>query len=249
MNPIDDDTLHAYVDGQLDPAQAARVDAAMATDPVLSARVTRERALLAALRGQFDPVLDERVPERLTALLREPSDAGATAGAGGSATVVSLPTPRSGRARRRWIVPAALAASVALAAMLFRHAPVPSLVRTQGGQSFAAGDLRRALDTELASAPDPDAGTAIGLTFRTGDGAICRTFVHRAGPALAGLACRRGDAWALPVLTSPTREPAGPIRPAASALPPAVQAAVDARIQGDAFDADQERAARAAGWR
>lgn len=249
MNPIDDDILQAYMDGQLDPAQTARIDAAIATDPVLAARVERERALLAALRGQFDPVLDEPVPERLAALLREPADRSAGRADGGTAHVVPLPATRSARARRRWIVPAALAASVVLAAALFRHAAAPSLVRTQGGQSFAAGDLRRALDTELASAPDPGAGTSIGLTFRTGDGAICRTFVHRDAPALAGLACRRGDAWALPVLASPVREPAGPIRPAASALPPAVQAAVDARIRGDAFDADEERAARAAGWR
>jgi len=245
MNPIDDDTLQAYVDGQLDSAQVARIEAAMAADPALAARVARERALLAALRGHFDPVLDEPVPERLADLLRAPAATDAA-----PAKAVPPPARRTARERRpRWVVPAALAASVALVAALFWHAPPHSLVRTQGGQSFAAGALRRALDTQLASAPAAAAETSVGLTFRDGDGAICRTFVHRAEPAMAGLACRRGDGWSLPVLVAPASERAGAIRPAANALPPAVQAAVDARIRGDAFDAAEERAARDAGWR
>src|SRR5512139_354122 len=39
MDPIDDDTLQAYVDGQLDAESAARIDASLATDP---ARVARD---------------------------------------------------------------------------------------------------------------------------------------------------------------------------------------------------------------
>lgn len=245
MNPIDDDTLRAYVDGQLDPAEVARIEAAMANDPALAARVARERALLATLREHFDPVLDEPVPERLADLLRAPATADAE-----PAKVVALPARRSERQRRaRLLVPAALAASVALFAALFWHGAPPPLVRTRDGQSFASGALRRALDTQLASAPAAGVETSVGLTFRDADGAICRTFVHRDEPAMAGLACRRGDGWSLPVLVAPASEGAGPIRQAASALPPAVRAAVDARIRGDAFDAAEERAAREAGWR
>lgn len=39
------------------------------------------------------------------------------------------------------------------------------------------------------------------------------------------------------------------MRQAASALPPAVLAAVDAAMAGDALNAEQEKAARDAGWR
>src|SRR6185312_16230748 len=156
-----------------------------------------------------------------------------------------------GRATRRWFVPgAALAASVALfAAALWWWQPGGDLVRRQGGQSFAAGALTHALDEALASEPKANAPVAIGLSFRSIDGRICRTFVLRTPPARAGLACHSDAGWALPVLSAMVPSEGGELRQAASSLPPAVQAAVDARLRGDVFDAQQERVARDAGWR
>ncbi len=52
----------------------------------------------------------------------------------------------------------------------------------------------------------------------------------------------------LSVLSAAAPPEGGELRQAASSLPPAVQAAVDARLRGDVFDAQQERAARDAGW-
>jgi hypothetical protein len=128
--------------------------------------------------------------------------------------------------------------------------PGGDLIRMQGGQSFAAGALTHALDQALASEPKANAPVAIGLSFRSTDGRICRTFVLRTPPARAGLACHESAGWALPVLSAVTPpEDGGELRQAASALPPAVQAAVDARLRGNVFDAQQERAARDAGWR
>ncbi|OHC43953.1 MAG: hypothetical protein A2211_15685 [Rhodanobacter sp. RIFOXYA1_FULL_67_6] len=253
MNPIDDDTLQAYVDGELDAASAARIDAALAHDAVLARRAQQALDLRAQVRAAFDPVLDEPVPARLSALLQPPSAQTAIPAvpqvmpAGGRGTG----TTRR-RATRRWLVPgAALAASVALLAVaLWWWQPGGDLVRMQGGQSFAAGDLTRALDETLASEPKANAPVAIGLSFRSTDGRICRTFVLRSPPARAGLACRSDAGWALPVLSAvATPEGGGELRQAASALPPAVQAAVDARLRGNVFDARQERAARDAGWR
>lgn len=253
MNPIDDDTLQAYVDGELDAASAARIDAALANDAVLARRVQQARDLRARVRAAFDPVLDEPVPARLSALLQPPSAqtpipaAPHVMPAGGRGTG----TTRR-RTTRRWFVPgAALAASVALLAVaLWWWQPGGDLVRMQGGQSFAAGALTHALDETLASEPDAHAPVAIGLSFRSTDGRICRTFLLRSPPARAGLACRSDAGWALPVLSAvATPEGGGELRQAASALPPAVQAAVDARLRGNVFDAQQERAARDAGWR
>jgi hypothetical protein len=119
----------------------------------------------------------------------------------------------------------------------------------QDGRQFAAGDLSHALDQALASEPDPAASIVIGLSFRSRDGQVCRTFVDRAGPDVAGLACHEAGGWALPALGPATPAGGGELRQAASDLPPAIQAAVDTRIRGDAFDAQQERAARANGWR
>lgn len=253
MNPIDDDILQAYVDGELDAPSAARVEAALAHDAVLAHRVQQARDVRARLRAAFDPVLDEPVPARLSALLQPRSAQAAT-------PTPPLVMPAAGHGRdttrrrvtRRWFVPgAALAASVALLAVaLWWWQPGGDLIRMQGGQSFAAGALTHALDQALASEPKANAPVAIGLSFRSTDGHICRTFVLRAPPARAGLACHEGAGWALPVLSAVTPpEDGGELRQAASALPPAVQAAVDARLRGNVFDAQQERAARDAGWR
>jgi hypothetical protein len=247
MNPIDDDTLQAYVDGALDAADAARVDAALAQDEALARRVRQIQALNAQLRAAFDPVLDEPVPARLSALLQP-----------GAAPTVPFAVLEGGRdanamrrrAPRRWLMPgAALAASVALLAVgLWWHAG-NELVRTRNGVPYAAGVLGRALDQALASEPDAHAPVAIGLSFRTAEGNICRTFTVRTPPARAGLACHSAAGWTLPVLGHAVPSEGGELRQAASSLPPAVQAAVDARLRGTVFDAQQERAARAAGWR
>jgi len=247
MNPIDDDILQAYVDGELDAAARARVDAALAQDEALGRRVRQLQALNARLRAAFDPVLDEPVPEHLSALL-QPRSAPA-------ATVVPFDARGTAAARRhamrsRWLPGAALAASLAmLAAGLWWWQSGSALVRTQGGQQFAAGTLARALDHELASAPDARAPVAIGLSFRSADGDICRTFTIRIPPSRAGLACHSAAGWALPVLGPSVPPEGGDLRQAASELPPAVQAAIDARLRGNVFDARQERTARAAGWR
>jgi hypothetical protein len=250
MNPIDDDTLQAYVDGELDADSVARVDAALANDAVLARRVQQARAVRAQLHAAFDPVLDEPVPARRSALLQPP------------AAQATMPPPavltggrRTGaahrRASRRWFAPgAALAASVALLAVaLWWSRPGDDMVRMHEGQPFAAGPLDHALDHALASEPKADAAVAIGLSFRSSDGHICRTFVLRRAPTRAGLACHGDAGWALPVLGAAAPAASGELRQAASALPPAVQAAVDARLRGNVFDARQERAARDAGWR
>lgn len=251
MNPIDDNTLQAYVDGELDAAGVARVDAALACDAVLARRVRQARALREQVRAAFDPVLHEPIPEHLSALLRSgASRVATTAPPHAMPRVRRAAGPAWHRTGRRWLVPsAALVASVAMLAIgLWWHSG-NDLVRARGGQSFAAGELSAALDQALASEPRPGSAVVIGLSFRAADGHICRTFVHRPAPSMAGLACHGADGWSLPVFSTAVAPGVGELRQAASALPPEVQAAVDARLRGEVFDAQQERAARAAGWR
>ncbi|MFK2875493.1 anti-sigma factor [Rhodanobacter hydrolyticus] len=247
MTPIDDEILQAYVDGALDAADTARVDAALAQDDALACRVRQLRALDAQLRAAFDPVLDEPIPGRLSALL-QPTAARATPftvlEGGRDAGAVRR------RATRRWLVPgAALATSVALLAAGLWWQADSGWVRTQDGRQFAAGALTRALDNQLASEPDAHASVAIGLSFRSKDGQVCRSFTVRTPPVRAGLACHTTAGWELPVLGPAVPSEGGELRQAASDLPPAVQAAIDARLSGEVFDAQQERAARAEGWR
>ncbi len=66
---IDDETLMAYADGDLPLLEAKRIEAAMADDPVLAARVARFRAVRRALRTAYDDVVKEPVPDHLRALI------------------------------------------------------------------------------------------------------------------------------------------------------------------------------------
>lgn len=242
---ISDQEIEAYVDGELAPAEASRIEAAIAGDVLVAARVERARRLRAQVRTAFDPILEEPVPQRLRALLEA-----APAPRGGS-TVVRLDERRAADAPRspRWRTPAiAMAASVAaLAIASWLRAPTGDIV-TRGGALVARGALAQGLEHALAAAPDAAAPVHVGLSFRNAAGEVCRTFAQ-AGRQMAGLACRDGGGWRIEALTRLDAADGGGIRQASSALPPELQAAVDARIQGDAFDAAQERAAREAGWR
>ena len=73
-NAVSDADLNAYVDGQLAPEQAAVVEAALARDPELAARVAEFRAQSAALRDALDPVLAEPIPDRLLAAATSAAD-------------------------------------------------------------------------------------------------------------------------------------------------------------------------------
>ena len=243
---IDDQTLMAYADGQLDPAQAARVAAAVASDPRLAESLARHRALAGALRDAYSSVLEEPVPPHLQALLAEAGKA-----EGEPAVVARIEDARASRQVRRfgppaWIaMAAALVLGLAVGALLGRDAG--DLRPDAHGRLVAQGELADALETALAA--DPSGPVAIGLSFRTHDGRWCRSFVRDGDVALAGLACRDASgSWQVPVLGE-TRVAAGELRQAAAAMPPAVLAEVDARLAGEPADAEQERAARDGGWR
>src|SRR5215470_19361539 len=93
--PPDDPTLlvHAYVDGELDPANALEVERRLAVDPALAAERDRVTALRAALSRHFPR---ERAPASLRA------------------RVEAIARPRTVE-RPSW---RALAASIALAALV-----------------------------------------------------------------------------------------------------------------------------------
>jgi len=85
VNPsaLPESDLHAYADRQLAPERAGAVEAALAGDPALAARVADIRAQNAALRDALDPILAERIPDRLLDAARGPQ-ASAAGGARGA---------------------------------------------------------------------------------------------------------------------------------------------------------------------
>ena len=225
-----DDTLMAYADGELDPAERAAIEQAMRTDPAIAAAVERHRALRADVGAAFAGILDEPVPARL--LPAAP------------ANVVSLEAVREKRRRWSWPEWGALAATLVVGVLAGKMIPGGGpAIAGNGNQVVARGELASALDRQVGGRTD--GAVQVGVSFAARDNRYCRSFVMGTS---AGLACREGGQWKIPVLTEAEREAAGGYRQAGSALPPAVLDAIDARIAGKPLDAAGEEAARARGW-
>jgi anti-sigma factor RsiW len=74
--PITEADLQAYVDAALPEARRAEVEAYLAADPAEAERLRSYQTQTQALRGLYNPVLDEPVPESLLALASRPPAGG-----------------------------------------------------------------------------------------------------------------------------------------------------------------------------
>lgn len=231
----DPDTVRAFVDGELDDVTTARIARAAEGDAGLAAAIAAERRLREALGAHFAPILAEPVPERLTA----PIDA--------ARKVASLEQVRARRfgfdARTlRWAGPA-MAAALVLALLIPGMNGGP--VETRDGLSYASGDLAQALDTQLVAEQAGGSETRVMLSFADEAGTLCRGFARA---DLSGIACREPGGWHLRVQRDGIDVASGVYRQASS-VDSAIMAAAQEMAAGAAFDASQERAARARGWR
>ncbi len=217
--PMNDETLIAYLDAELDTAGMDAVEQALDADPSLRLRLQRLVVSGEQLRATYAGVAEEAVPPKLVqAILSAPTP---------------TPTPRQTPPARatptwslsgwlsRWLGPAtgpwmptALASAAALGVGLWL-----GLAQAPGGDETLAEHQPvndRALLVALESLPSgrvvEAAGRQIELlaSFEHHDGRICREFnsSQRDGDGVdhLGLACREpsGD-WTLAVLTSEER--------------------------------------------
>jgi hypothetical protein len=230
---IDDEKFFAWLDGELEPAEAAATEAKVAADPKLQQLAEQHRALGAQLKGAFNPIAAAPVPERLQGAVQRPAE------------VIDFAAAKRGRSARslpQWMaIAATLVLGVFLGTQVPQHGGAP--VQVQGGKLYAASALNHSLDTELAGAPS--ANVRIGLTFRNQAGEICRTFTDSAG---SGLACHEGSRWQLKGLFAAPEGQSSTYRMAAG-MDPSLAALVDSTMVGEPFDVSQEKTARARQWR
>lgn len=234
----DDLQLAAYVDGELDAAAAASIEAQLAHDASLATRVARQRALRARLRAAFDPVLDEAVPAKLVAALE---------GRGGAATPIGAAPqkPPPPAAPPLWW--GAAAASVLLALLVGWMLPRGGALLVPAGDGLLArGALEEALSSQVSGAAAGTAAVHVSLSFLASDGRYCRAFSLPSG--IDGLACRRDDRW-LVEATGRTARETGEYRLAGTPLSSSVVAAISGRQQGDVLTPDEERQLLDRGWR
>lgn len=239
---ITDELLAAYADNELDAATRAEVEAAVAHDPALAARVQAHRELRTRLSSAFDPVLDEHVPERLLAAANAPA----------KDTVIDLKQARQQRSvgpGMRWGLPqwAAIAASL-LIGLFVGYSALQSgqAVVMRNGELVAAGALANALTNTLSG--EESSVHHIGFSFRTGSGEYCRTFTSAGKQAIAGVACHEPEGWKVRAVTA-TQAVGSNYRMAASSMPPAVRAVVEESMQGEPLTVAEETAARARKWK
>jgi anti-sigma factor RsiW len=235
---LSDELIIAYVDGELPADQRAAVEAAAAADPQAAARLAAHRALADHVRDAYAGIALEPAPPRLVL---------AASSAPAGATILPFP-PRKAQPRMGLWTSGAVAASVALGLVVGR-------LIWGGGDEWIGQDLRargrlaQALNTQLAS-HQASSSIHIGVTFRSADGPLCRTFTVTRGGGFDGLACRRGGDWIVRMaVPPPAAAPGGEYRTAASELPPAVADLAQAMAAGAPLDAAAEAQAKARGWR
>ncbi|MSP83099.1 MAG: hypothetical protein EXQ94_09240 [Alphaproteobacteria bacterium] len=218
-----DETLVAYVDGELDPVTRRAVESGLKSDPDAALKVATMRHSADALRGAFDEVMSEPIPERLRAVIDR-----AVPSPNGQDSLFDLAT--------RWLMAVATPrqfafagaiGAVALVAGLgigqlevgSEDAYVPAGIARSSGDAFAeavARAMEAGVEGATASYERADIGvrgtvTALGQVALA-SGITCRAFrdeQHSGGMAIPGrgIACRGADGvWANLVvseLTSP----------------------------------------------
>lgn len=202
MAKLDEETLMAYVDCELDLARAAEVEAALAEDPEARAIVRMFRESAALMRGPFDEVLREPVPARLLAAVNAPAT--------GRISDIRLARRRS-VARffptTAWARAAVVALLVGAGAGYLTAQWWPDALESS---TLAASDalLNEALETTASGTlfvrREGDAGVAREimplLTFRDASNRYCREFessltVADGRQVSYGVACRERGAW------------------------------------------------------
>lgn len=233
---MNEDQIIAYVDGELGPLDALRFERAMEADPSLAAEVGRQRALRDRIAGHFQPLAEAPPPAHLTALLDR------------SSNVAPLPAKR-----RRFgmedaaIRYAAIAATLVIGLVVGQalpRGPVAPLGERDGA-IVAQGELARALDMQLASAPR-EGPYRVGVSFVARDGRFCRTFSGADG---AGIGCRGVDGWSLERFVGDRRPDAATVYRQAASPSAEILAAAQDMMAGDPLDGAGERQARDRGWR
>lgn len=230
--------LAAYADGELTGAAKERIAAAIAADASLARQLEAHRALKARLAGHFAPVLDQPLPDRLTQML---SRSAGPEGQDVGGNVVGIAAARAQRESRRrlpaWGWGGAIAASVAAVALF-------SFNSRDVAQGYAGGEIARMLDEQLIASQPGDAEARVVLSFRNGAGEYCRAFNVAKG---GGIACRDATGWRLEAIGDGEVRDKSDYRMAGSDAQ--ILAIAQEMAAGEALNADEEAAARQAGWR
>lgn len=251
-----DETLCAYLDGELDAAERAALEQALATDEGLRRRLDQFRGVTQLMQEEFAGRGAEPVPEALLKAARDLAH-----GQGAATNVTAFPKKQRAVAPSRWQLP--LAAAIALvvggvAGGAFQAARDEAGLGAQiatldAGQILPSnplhGALEKAASGETVTTADASRMRLI-LSFAAKDGRFCREFdVATRKAASVGVACRENGAWRMEVLLAAKPQDNGAYTPASGYNTQAFDDVVTSLMKDAPLGKDQERALIGRGWR
>jgi hypothetical protein len=252
-----DEALSAYLDGELTESQNVALEAALARDAALAARLEALAGADEAIKAALDTPLDAPIPQPMLDLFAAPPAAQPSPE---SPTVTPFPKRAPAAPGFDWRMP--LAASLLLALggvggfLSGRSSGAHDLARIEAGLLDPANPLARLLEQTPSGSParlDGSAGMQPVLSFRSEDGRLCREFEMSAdGERTVGVACRQTDGWRLEALLAagPAQpgEPGG-FAPASGLNAAALDAVLSGLGAGQPLSAEEERAQIAKQWK
>lgn len=232
---IDDETLMAFADGELDPDQSAKVQAAIDADPALQVRLRAFTETRAALKSAIAPqssLQDTDLIARIRAASVAPPRASAQ----------PEPAPRLPKPANFNLRPFATAIAAAMALAVVGGIWWQSGGPDQGG--MAAAQVAALNELPSGEARETDGGTmTVIASYRAGDGALCREYETADGHATrVAVACREGEDWAERFAVDLTAD--GGYQPASGDIP-GLDDFLTSTGAGQPMTADEEAAALA----
>ncbi|HEX2842601.1 hypothetical protein [Hyphomicrobium sp.] len=272
MIAVPDEMLMAYVDGELSPDESQALEAMLNHDAQLRARLGPFVETRTRLAAAFEHALHEPIPDRLiAAIARAPvqtQSAPAAAPSWAERFRAALDAVEAALFPNGFN-PALAASAVALVAVgagagwLAGHqapaqqAGLIDVARFDDGRLIASGALAQVLERKPSGATDTGTnGETIVpvLSFQNKDKGVCREY-RVAGLSsqsdFAGVACRTAEGtWRVALHVETPKPAAGSpsYQTASGASVPAVEAAVDSLITGDAFGKEDELKFLKEGW-
>jgi hypothetical protein len=260
---LSDETLMAYADGQLTPADMDRIEQLLASDPGLRARLGVFRTTGRGLAALFDDHLNAPLPPRLKRFTLAPqTDLSKVFDFSPKRKTRVLP----GMAGLRLAVASAaiLAAGIGIGWLMQgsshrRSAELCKLVKLTDDRIIALQPLQLALNTlpsgkeaAIPLAEGKSSKMAVQLSFMDHGQNYCRRYEIglSSGQHYGGIACHLDGEWRIELhaVLPPPRTQSGKISPAGNESR-ALEAAVIAAMDGDALGREDEAAIIRKGWR
>lgn len=261
----------AYVDGELPPGERRIVEAALAEDADLRARLEAFEETGRRLGTVFDRALNEPVPPQLLDVVRTaPMNASGSSGGSGLFSRIKKALAGLSAPWPVWATATTAAALFAVGLMLGLSlrglntnsgSGLHAFLQADGNHVWARGPLAAALES-LRSNETRQWKTASGntatampiLTFKDRTGHYCREYsvdVASDDSAALGLACRnKAGQWSIVIHTAEdlTRDGDDVYRPASGSANERVNALLTQMRSGEDFGLDEEDALIRRGW-